>query len=208
MCSADFRHPPIVLSILPSRRILTFLKWFQGVAYTGRGSRETCPTGGAIWDDWAARKLQPWWCVLLFPHIPSMRNTYCFWWWWWWWGGQKLSDLWSVGKKNLRDSRGQIGHLKTPTLSGTSVMMDILIVVHTLSRRQEESNADVMLLFISEGGYSENYHQIVPGLHHHFIRKSPLFLNSKHWFPELKHNTISRRLNANHDLLLLRPTLR
>lgn len=59
-------------------------------------------------------------------------------------------------------------------------MMDILIVVHTLSRRQEESNADVMSLLISEGGYSKNYHQIVPGLHHHFIGKSPLFLNSKH----------------------------
>lgn len=53
--------------------------------------------------------------------------------------------------------------------------------------------------------YSENYHQIVPGLHHHSIRKNPLFLNSKHWSPELKHNTISRRLNANHGLLLLRP---
>lgn len=96
-------------------------------------------------------------------------------------GGVKNLVIYEVWvKKNLRDSRGQIGHLKTPTLSGTSVMMDILIVVHTLSRRQEESNADVMSLLISEGGYSKNYHQKGPGLHHHFIRKSPLFLNSKH----------------------------
>lgn len=51
-------------------------------------------------------------------------------------------------------------------------------------------------------------HQIAPlytHTHHHSIRKNPLFLNSKHWFPELKHNTISRRLHANRDLLLLCP---
>lgn len=43
-----------------------------------------------------------------------------------------IHEVWV--KKTLRDSRGQIGHLKT--LSGTSVTMDILIVVHMLSCRQ------------------------------------------------------------------------
>lgn len=91
-------HPPLH----------TFLKLFQGVAYTGKGSRETCPTGGAIWDDWVMRKLRRWWwCVLLFPHIQSMRNAY------WIFGGvgvsiHELGELWIVGSK----SWGQIGHLK------------------------------------------------------------------------------------------------
>lgn len=203
MCSADFRHPPIVLSILPSWRILTFLKWFQGVAYTGRGSRETCPTGGAIWDDWAARKLQPLWCVLLFPHIPSMRNTYCF---WWGGGGSKNLVIYEVWvKKTWGIPEGRLGTWKQPPYQEHQSWW----TSWSWFTRSHVGKKKAMLTLCCSSSlkqdYSENYHQIGPGLHRHFIRKSPLFLTSKHWFPELKHSTISRRLNANHGLLLLRP---
>lgn len=171
MCSADFRHPPIVLSILPSRRIHTFLKGFQGVAYTGKGSRETCrlveplemigPWGNCSYDDvFFCSLISSQWetHIVLVVGESIVKNVVIYEVW--------VKKTWGIPEGRLGTWKPYQEHQSwswfTCSHVGKKKAMLTLCCSSALKR-----------------DYSENYHQIVPGLHHHFIRKNPLFLNSK-----------------------------